>query len=426
MAAPAPVPGPVSQQAYAPVPGYPPSSAAPRKKHTGLIVGLSIGGACVIAAAVWIVLLLTGGAAVEGVWCNEKLAEVIVFDDGDDATIYTAMGELDGSYEFDRRNGKGELYINKEDYGFTVDKNVMIVDNDRGYIRVSDDFDIDDFMADAAPRPTPTPDPTTEPTPVRTAEPTAAIETVTDQSMTLMFAFGERVGTYTGEVLNGLPHGTGTFSTENDESTAWYYEGEWQQGHFSGQGSSVWEDGFVQSGLYSNDYLSEGEEYWGGVLRYEGGFANGTYNGQGTLYNYHGDVIYTGLFADGFISETAAARLSRVDAFKAQSAVYSWQELYDYADAELDIYAAVTGDVFQVYEYDEPYYCDFLMYADGIHDVGHIVQVFYRLSEGEPMVEEDQTVTVWGTTEYIYSYTSVEDESISAPLIEAWTVETPK
>ena len=85
----------------------------------------------------------------------------------------------------------------------------------------------------------------------------------------------------------------------------------------------------------------------------------------------------------------------------------------------------MTGKVLQVYEYDEDaqYYCDFLMYEQGVEDIGRIVQVYYRLSEGEPKVQEGQTVTVWGTTEYLYSYTSVEDDYITCPQMEAWAVE---
>ncbi len=426
MAVPSAAENPMPQQPYASVPGYPPPLASyARKTHTGLIVGLSIGGAVVIAAVVWIVLLLTGGTSVEGVWLSEKNTEVIVFDDGDDVTIYTVLGEIDGSYEYDRQDGEGEIRTDEEDYDFVVEKNVLIIGDDRGYIRVSDDFDIDDFIAEAAPEPTPTPEPTSVPTADPTPVPTPALETVTDQQLTLSFTFGERTGTYTGEVLDGLPHGEGTFSTENEDGTAWYYEGEWQQGHFSGQGSSVWEDGFIRSGQYRNDNVNgEGKEYWGGVLRYEGSFSENVYNGQGTFYNYHGDVIYTGLFVDGFISETAADRATRINAFAAQCGEYSWQELYDYADAQTDVNAVVTGQVLQVYEYDEPYYCDFLIYEQGVQETNRIVQVFYRLSEGEPMVEEGQMVTVWGTTEYIYSYTSYEDEYLSVPLIEAWAAET--
>jgi hypothetical protein len=36
---------------------------------------------------------------------------------------------------------------------------------------------------------------------------------------------------------------------------------------------------------------------------------------------------------------------------------------------------------------------------------------------------EGQTVTVWGTTEYLYSYTTMDGDYLTVPLLEAWSVE---
>lgn len=63
----------------------------------------------------------------------------------------------------------------------------------------------------------------------------------------------ERTGTYTGQVIDGIPNGTGRFDTKNDEGTAWYYEGDFSDGVFHGQGTSIWEDGSVNEvGTYKN------------------------------------------------------------------------------------------------------------------------------------------------------------------------------
>ena len=51
----------------------------------------------------------------------------------------------------------------------------------------------------------------------------------------------ERTGTYTGEVIDGIPNGTGRFDAQNDEGDPWYYEGEFVNGTFQGQGSSIWD-----------------------------------------------------------------------------------------------------------------------------------------------------------------------------------------
>ncbi len=46
----------------------------------------------------------------------------------------------------------------------------------------------------------------------------------------------ERTGTYTGTVLNNFPEGKGKFETENDYGNPWYYEGDFKNGLFNGQG----------------------------------------------------------------------------------------------------------------------------------------------------------------------------------------------
>ena len=169
---------------YQPPPGYQPTGYAPppKKKHTGLIIGLSIGGTVLIAAAVVIILLLMGGQSAEGIWCNETHAEVLEFDDDGDMTVYKVAYEIDGSYEFDKRSGEGLIITDDRDYDFVVQDNLLIVDDQRGYVRMSDDFDVDAFIEDAAPEmaeeneAAENSEPTAAPTdnPASTASPTAA------------------------------------------------------------------------------------------------------------------------------------------------------------------------------------------------------------------------------------------------------------
>lgn len=74
--------------------------------------------------------------------------------------------------------------------------------------------------------------------------------------MTLDLAYGEKIGTYDGEVNeNGLPEGTGSFSTENSEGVKWIYTGEFVNGHFEGKGEITWENGQKEIGTYHNDVL---------------------------------------------------------------------------------------------------------------------------------------------------------------------------
>ena len=64
----------------------------------------------------------------------------------------------------------------------------------------------------------------------------------------------QRTGTYTGEVVDGIPNGTGRFDTQNEEGTSWYYDGEFVNGVFQGQGTCVFnaEKEWKETGTYEN------------------------------------------------------------------------------------------------------------------------------------------------------------------------------
>ena len=64
----------------------------------------------------------------------------------------------------------------------------------------------------------------------------------------------ENTGTYTGEVVDGIPNGTGRFDTQNKEGTSWYYDGEFVNGVFQGQGTCVFdaEKELRETGTYEN------------------------------------------------------------------------------------------------------------------------------------------------------------------------------
>ena len=120
-------------------------------------------------------------------------------------------------------------------------------------------------------------------------EPTSSISeptTVTEQEMTLTLDFWDdtetgvltaqqRTGTYSGQVVNGIPEGMGTFKAKNPEGNEWYYEGEFKNGTFNGKGKSVWpqndtrEKEYTEIGTYKNGLFvpNKGEliAYLGGV-----------------------------------------------------------------------------------------------------------------------------------------------------------------
>ena len=123
-------------------------------------------------------------------------------------------------------------------------------------------------------------------------EPTSSISeptTVTEQEMTLTLDFWDdtktgvltaqqRTGIYSGQVVNGIPEGMGTFKSKNPEGNEWYYEGEFKNGTFNGKGKSVWpqndtrEKEYTEIGTYENGLFvpNKGEliAYLGGVGLY--------------------------------------------------------------------------------------------------------------------------------------------------------------
>lgn len=249
-------------------------------------------------------------------------------------------------------------------------------------------------------------------------------ESVTDQELTLTMESGDETGVYTGDLVDGLPHGTGKFTVSNGDEIAWTYEGAWEKGHFEGTGKTVWDDGFIQEGNYQNDLLNgEGKESFEKKLLYEGNYTDNRYDGAGKLYNYHGEVIYEGDFDMGYYQETTEQRKTRLDAFKGQTVESTYAELRENANNETGKKVKITGRVYQVYENyeNQQYFCDFLLYYND--NPNQIVQVYYRLNSGEKALVENQTVTVWGTVEYLYTYSTDTGQENTVPNVEAWSVE---
>jgi hypothetical protein len=72
-----------------------------------------------------------------------------------------------------------------------------------------------------------------------------------------------------------------------------------------GDGSTIFESGYSEAGWYEDDNLNgQGKQFQDERLTYEGEFVDNVPDGQGTIYSYNGDTIYSGSFAQGFIDET--------------------------------------------------------------------------------------------------------------------------
>ncbi len=136
-------------------------------------------------------------------------------------------------------------------------------------------------LLSSAPTFEPTPTPTPTPTPSPTPSPTPAPEQVENMEITLQLSLlgnpAEYTGTYTGEIVDGLPHGHGSFSTANVLGKSRTYVGGWNAGHLSGEGRWEHTSGrIVAEGTYENDLLVSGKLYYGvDQIRYEGAFRGG-------------------------------------------------------------------------------------------------------------------------------------------------------
>ncbi len=68
----------------------------------------------------------------------------------------------------------------------------------------------------------------------------------------------DRKGEYKGDVLDGIPKGTGTFTATNDSDETYTYEGQWDNGTFNGHGKRTFENSniFTYEGTYVNGNFS--------------------------------------------------------------------------------------------------------------------------------------------------------------------------
>lgn len=97
-------------------------------------------------------------------------------------------------------------------------------------------------------------------------------------------------GTYTGQLLNAVPHGRGTWSHPSGE----HYVGSWYQGTMHGEGTYVYDNGDKYVGGFK-DHLSHGQgTYTFGQAEFEGDqyvgeFKNDKRDGQGTYTHANGN-----------------------------------------------------------------------------------------------------------------------------------------
>ena len=99
---------------------------------------------------------------------------------------------------------------------------------------------------------------------------------------------------YTGEMVDGTPHGKGKMVWDDGYS----YDGEWNYGEFCGHGVFVQSDGAVFEGEWEHDLMNgPGTAKYANGDVYVGEFANDEFNGKGKYTFAQGDV-YEGEFLD--------------------------------------------------------------------------------------------------------------------------------
>lgn len=139
-------PQPYAQQPYTQQPPY---QGAPKKKKTGLIIGLIAGGVVLVAAAVVLILMFTGGTPVTGQWYCEEYGRALAFNDDNTVKGYGLSGTFEVDYTYDKGKALGSIDANGDEYTFTVDKETLVLadENDEStFVKLEDGSDVEEYV----------------------------------------------------------------------------------------------------------------------------------------------------------------------------------------------------------------------------------------------------------------------------------------
>ncbi|BFY99184.1 hypothetical protein BsWGS_02224 [Bradybaena similaris] len=155
---------------------------------------------------------------------------------------------------------------------------------------------------------------------------------------------------YTGEWLDNLKHGKGTFRWKDTNKV---YDGDWKKGKRSGFGTLTRADGkggFTKeySGGWKNDMKhGYGTEFYSETEYYEGEWYAGKRSGWGRMY-YSDGTIYEGEWYDDQRSGQGMLRLTNENRYEG-----SWKE--DKKNGSGKFYYLDSGQVFEgVWRHDVP------------------------------------------------------------------------
>ena len=234
-------------------------------------------------------------------------------------------------------------------------------------------------------------------------------ENVTDMNITLNLAWGLRNGKYTGTLINNIPNGKGKFVTQNEENETWYYEGDFEDGHFSGNGKCVWEEsGQIKEGIYSNDKLNGyGKFFINNTIVYEGNWKNEEFNGTGKLYSSDGLKYYEGIFIDNLPEEND---------FKNKCKSIEFKTLARQPETYIMAPIKTTGTVIQVIEGTDGH-TEYRVADANNYDL--IYYITYTRKNGESRILENDIIDIYGLYEGLITYKSTLSGNITIPNIEA-------
>lgn len=151
-------------------------------------------------------------------------------------------------------------------------------------------------------------------------------ETVVEMTYIIKMPDVVRQGKYTGQVVNGVPHGYGVFVTVNSAGVEWHYLGEWADGQMKGQGGQYWNHGQCYVGTFENNDMrcghvrqSDGTHFWYDRTPNEHGcYSVIAYRADGsiimdacidpetlachlaTIYTESGELVFSGAIGEGF------------------------------------------------------------------------------------------------------------------------------
>jgi hypothetical protein len=148
---------PLPYQPYGQQPfGAPPylGTPQPKKKKTGLMIGLIAGAVVLIGAAVLLYLFVFSGASVVGQWYCEERGQILVFDDDQTVTGYGLTGTSDGDYEYDKGKGTGTITANGSELYFKVNKDELVLTNEQTddestFVMLKEKSDVEELVLNA-------------------------------------------------------------------------------------------------------------------------------------------------------------------------------------------------------------------------------------------------------------------------------------